>query len=426
MSLLEFFEPTILTIKLLVRFWWLWLAPSLFVIFRGLWLVWRQQLYMSSISWVSLELKMPREIEKSPKAMEQVLAALYPLRNSPGDIVDTYQAGEVTLWWSLEIFSFGGDIHFLMRIPEKHKRIIVSNLYANYPMIEVEEVPDYLDRLPQTFEGLRKTGQDIWGGEVVLKKEDAYPIRTYLQFENLEESMAVDPIAGLMETLSRLDRHENLFFQIVIRPADDAWKKKGEMLIKQLKIEGQKTIVGPLGEFTDRPIRTPGETETLKAIEESLSKPGYETLIRYVYMTHKDRMSGEAKDFARRSIMTALNQYMSQDLNSFERNPKVTTDVKWTYYPWVFVSMRLEARKARIWSALRMRRIPEHHVGHKLLNLSPLHANVGQRTSILNTEELATLFHPPTHIVLTGPLIKRVEAKKMGPSVGLEMFEDKE
>ena len=41
---------------------------------------------------------------------------------------------------------------------------------------------------------------------------------------------------------------------------------------------------------------------------------------------------------------------------------------------------------------------------------------------VLNTEELATIYHPPTYIVLTGPLIKRVEARKTGPPAGLPIY----
>ena len=421
---LDLFGPTTAIFDFLFRFWWIWGAPVSVALFLMVLLAYRQTLYKRSTQWVVLELRMPREIEKSPKAMEQVFAALHPLRNSPNDVVDKYSMGEVTLWWSLEIVSFEGEIHFFMWVPEKNKRIIIANLYGNYPMIEIEEASDYFERFPDSFTGLYEAGYDLWGGEVVLTKDDAYPIRTYLQYENMEESMAIDPIAGLLETLTRVTRGEHLFFQIVVRPADDSWKKRGDELVKKLKEEGSKRITGPLGEYEDRPIRTPGETEILKTIELSLSKPGYETLIRYALVKRKEEMNGIAKDFGRRSIMTALNQYMAQNMNSFMRNPKTTTDVRWTYFPWVLNAQRLEGRKARIWHGLRTRAIPDQMALHKFFNWHLFSSNFKQRTIILSTEELATLYHPPTHIVLTGPILKRVEAKKMGPSSGLPIFEE--
>ncbi|MCH7883427.1 hypothetical protein IIA95_03365, partial [Patescibacteria group bacterium] len=40
--------------------------------------------------------------------------------------------------------------------------------------------------------------------------------------------------------------------------------------------------------------------------------------------------------------------------------------------------------------------------------------------------ELATIFHPPSYLVLTAPFIKRVEAKRLGPPAGLEIFGEEE
>ena len=43
-----------------------------------------------------------------------------------------------------------------------------------------------------------------------------------------------------------------------------------------------------------------------------------------------------------------------------------------------------------------------------------------------STEELATLYHLPSFPVLTAPFIKRVEAKRMGPPAGLQIFGEEE
>jgi hypothetical protein len=40
----------------------------------------------------------------------------------------------------------------------------------------------------------------------------------------------------------------------------------------------------------------------------------------------------------------------------------------------------------------------------------------------MNVEGLATLFHPPTSVVLTAPHIRRVESRKTGPPAGLAIF----
>lgn len=405
----------------LLSFWWIWLAPLSVTLFINTLLAWRQRLFKQKTAWTLLELRMPREVEKSPRAMEQFFTAIHTLRNSPNDFLDKYREGEVTLWFSCEIVSIEGQVRFFIRTPAKHKRILLANFYANYPTIEVHDVTDYLDSLPPTISGLYAQDMDLWGAEVILAKEDAYPIRTYTQFEHIEESMNLDPIAALLEILSRVEKRENLFIQILIRPATDDWKKKGAALVKKLKEEGSKKILNPLGEYTDRPIRTPGETELLKAIELNISKPGFETLIRYVYIAGEDILN---KDFARRSVMAALNQYISLDLNSFRRNPPATTDVKWVYWPHLFSNRRLEIRKHRIYYNYRNRTMPEETTINRILSASFLHFNFGQKVFILNTEELATLFHPPTQAVLTGQLLERVPSKKLGPPLGLPIFSD--
>ena len=43
---------------------------------------------------------------------------------------------------------------------------------------------------------------------------------------------------------------------------------------------------------------------------------------------------------------------------------------------------------------------------------------------MMNTRSLATLFHPPTFLVLTAPHLRRVESKKTGPPAGLAIYGD--
>lgn len=416
------FEPTLRVFGFIFQFWWIWLGPLSITLFLSVFRTYRQNIYKNAIEWTLFEIRMPREIEKSPKAMEQFLATVHGLYNAPNDIGERYWEGQVTLWYSLELVSLQGDIHFYIHTPSKYKKIIQANLYANYPTVEIEQAEDYMDQFPETFSGLQDQGYDLWGSELVLAKEDAYPIRTYLQFENIEEAMALDPIAGLLEVLSSLEPGENIAIQLIIRPTKDDWKIKAEKLVDELKHKGSKTIVGPIGEYTDRPIRTPGETDILKAIEANVAKSGFETIIRYIYMAHQSRIN---PDFGRRAITSAFNQYSAQNLNSFMRNPKITTDVRWPYFPWVLTKQRLLARKRRMFANYRKRVIPETTFISKLLTAHFLHLNMVQRVFVLNTEELATLYHPPTNIVLTGQLLDRVGSKKLGPPSGLPIFQQR-
>ena len=60
----------------------------------------------------------------------------------------------------------------------------------------------------------------------------------------------------------------------------------------------------------------------------------------------------------------------------------------------------------------------------RLITSYVLNWNFASRRSSLNTEEVATLFHPPPVVALTAPHIRRVESRKTGPPAGLPIFGD--
>ncbi|MDA1334972.1 MAG: hypothetical protein O2794_03090 [bacterium] len=422
MPFLELFGPLSEFYGIVLRFWWVWSVPLSVSVFITVWLSYKQNLYKLNIKWSLLELKIPREVDKSPKAMEQFLTALHTLSNQAGDFLDKYQNGEVSKWFSLEVVSLEGDIHLFIRLPEEHKRIVIANLYANYPMIDIEEVEeDYINSFPDTLDNLYHNKFDLWGAEMKLRKEDPLPIRSYLEFENLEDAFALDPIAGLLEVFARCTAGENLMMQILIRPADDKWKERGEKFVEELREKGTVVTKGSDGsEKKERSQKTPGETDLIKAVENNISKPGFETTIRYIYVAKKTIMN---KDFARRSVMASLNQYSSQNLNSFGRNFKTSTDTKWTYFPYFFTKKRVETRKRRMLYNYRKRNMPQESGVSRFISSSPLHFDFTPELFVLNTEELATLYHPPTRIVMTSQLIDRVPSKKVAPPTGLNMYQ---
>ncbi|MBI2053095.1 MAG: hypothetical protein HYT34_02520, partial [Candidatus Ryanbacteria bacterium] len=176
----------------LLRYWWVWLGPVSFSLFISAWLHYRQTLYKKGIGWTILEIKMPREIDKSPKAMDQFFSAIYGLRNAASNLVEKYWDGEVPLWFSMELVSFGGEIHFYIRTPSKHKNVVMSHLYANYPSLDIDETPDYIERFPAHIQELHADGMELWGTELLLVKADAYPVRTYLQFEDILDRFTIN------------------------------------------------------------------------------------------------------------------------------------------------------------------------------------------------------------------------------------------
>lgn len=411
--------------------WWLWGFLFFGYLAQQFWLIYKQEYWRKTeIKWVVLEIRVPRELRKTPKAMEQVFMAIHSIRNNPSSWKEKWVDGEVSMWFSAEIVSFGGEIHFYMVVPDKHKNFVEAALYAQYIDIEVVEVEDYIGRLSPTMEDLKKNGYDLFGNELILAKPDAYPIRSYIDFEAVEEEKTLDPISTLLETLARVKPQETIWIQILFRPKnDDSWKVEGEKLVDKLIKEINKRRGGEPEPATEPsaftvPFYTKGDKEVIEAIERNIAKPGFDALIRYIYVAPK-KIANES--FARRGVYSAFNQYASEAFNKFKHNVKAWTKVGWYYYPWVFPGRRKFARQRRIYQKYRARWMYDDDEAsplEKFLGITPFDWGLGARSAkmVLNTEELATIYHPPTNVVLTAPLLKRVEARKIGPPAGLPIY----
>lgn len=408
-------------------FWPFWIFIVFFFLARSLWLAYAQECFKLAITWTMFELRIPREILRNPRAMEQIFMTIHGVRNSPSNIKEKWWQGEITMWFSCEMVSFGGEIHLYMRVPEKHRNIIETGFYAQYPDVEIKEVnEDYIDRLPPTTMELFAAGYDFFGNELKLAKNDAYPIRTYMDFQETEEEYRLDPIGVLLETIYKCRPQEHLWIQIIIQPVDDSWRRAGEAVVKEIKEKvGRRQLKTSLGEFVVID-RSPGELEVLKAVERNIAKPGFNTIIRYLYIGPKATLD---EGFGRRGIVSAFNQYASAALNKFAHNTKAWTRVSFWYPPHVFPGLRKRARKARIYKDYRTRKIQDETLVGKFARFKFFDWGFAARRygkMVLNVEELATIFHPPMSMVLTGPLIKRVEARRVGPPAGLPIYGEKE
>lgn len=411
-----------------LQIWWLWLFPFLLLAAGSLWLAYVREWYRLHIPWTMFELKIPREILRSPRAMEQVLTSIYALRNAPGNIVEKWWDGEVTEWFSLELASFGGEIRFFMRTPTQHRSMVEAALYSHYPDLELVELApadDYIHRFPRTVDEVLKNHR-LFGSESILARPDVYPIRTYMDFEEAEEDFRLDPIGTLLEVIGKCGSQEELWMQILIRPAGDGWKEEGEKEIEVLKEKSTIRTVSPeFGTFEmTRLFPGFGIAELIKAIDKNIAKPGFDTVIRYLYITAPGAYNS---NFARRGVSSALNQHASKALNEFSYNRSAATHInkyKAPYF-WFFYKQRFLARQKRIYRNYRRRHIYPETLTENALAFHGFHFGIGAWRSsrmVLNTEELATLYHLPTKPVMSSQLIRKVEAHKMGPPMGLAIY----
>lgn len=407
--------------------WWFWSFLIIFFTARAIWRAYIHEYYALSIKWTLIEIKIPREGKRPPRAMEQVFMTMHAVKNSASDFQEEWWDGEMPLWFSCEAVSFGGEVHLYMSVPEVRRRHIEASLYAQYPDVEISVVDDYIGRLPPTITELNDAGYKLFGNELILANKDVYPIMTYLDFEANIEEKELDPVAALLETLSRIKPQEHIWLQILVRPLVDDfitdWHKEGEDEVKAIQERtGKRKMFSPqFGEFVIID-RAPQDVEDMKAISKNIEKPAFDVVIRYIYVAPKDMYTAT---FGRRSILSAFNQYASETFNKFKHNTRAWTISKIWYFPHVFPKRRAKARSIRLYQNFRERNMYPHTAVGTLLKLRAFDWGFRPKRAakmILNVEELATIYHLPTMPVLTGPLIKRVEAKKGGPPAGLPIY----
>src|SRR3989338_3371130 len=391
-------------------FWWIYLPPLFFFAWLASLETYNRLKYLASLEWVLLEIRVPREVNKSPKGMEQIFAALYGIFLGPVRWQDKFFKGKVPDWFSFEMAGTGGEIHFYVRTQTKYRNLVESQIYAQYPDAELVEAEDYLSALPPF---LPSDEYDLWGGEEILSKEDAYPIRTYPEFEEKGTGpdivKRIDPVASLAETIGTLEYKEYISVQLLIRPVADDWIKKGQSVVD--KLMGKKAKVQedwmtkavfsidallPGGspvkkeEKKEHEQLSPGKQEVLKVVEKKFTKLGFESGIRLVYIFPKNMF--HITHLA--AINGAFKQFASPALNSFKLNKNTTPPIRGFLY-----KQKAYRRKAYIYRKLRDR----------LFVKKPI---------ILTTEELATVYHFPDTSVKS-PLLPRVEAKKGEPPARL-------
>ena len=377
---------------------------SLFILWR-VWLYYIRAVYLSKMEWVMLEVKLPKGITKPPLAMELLLNVFY--QTSKGKWFDWYFKGRVRDWFSLETVSLGGAVKFFIRTNKIYKNLIESQIYAQYPQAEIYEVPDYTRYVKYVGKG---SEWEIFGTEFVLSKEDAYPIKTYVDYgldrESTKEEFKTDPMTATLEFLGSINKEEQLWIQILVRAAEDrhrnpdsfmgwgkrSWRDEGKGLIEEITEKSQ-----PKGDKFGRFLTT-DEQDTIKAISRSISKLGFDCGLRAIYLAR----GGSFNPANIKGLMGILRQYGTNNLNGFKLVSERTTSYD---FPWQdYNKIRVTKKKTKLFKAYK-------HRGY-------FYRPFRRKPFILNTEELATVYHFPGDVLQT-PTFGRIESRKVEPPTNL-------
>lgn len=391
-------------IDILIKTSPLWGLFFLVKIFWSLWITYIRADFLSKQEHKLLEIELPKEQIKSPLAMELVLNVLNQI-GGESTFIDKYIKGKIRACFSLELVSIEGVVHFFIWTRKNFVDLIESQIYSQYPTSRVIEVEDYTN-----FLRYNKQSFSLWGCEFKLTKADPYPIKTYIDYgldrEVITEEgykQRIDPMASTIEFLGSLNKGEYMWVQILVRANRKEKNKKGTWFKKTDWREEAEELVNKLMKRDSEKISeehanlTKEEQEVISAIQHGISKPGFDCGIRALYLAQTDKF----RSMNIVGLVGLFKQYNSSILNGF----KPTGGLTIFDYPWQdFRQIRQNKVRRELFDAYRRR--------------SYFHPPYKRKAFVLNSEELATIFHFPDRAVQT-PTFKRIESSRAEPPSNL-------
>ncbi len=261
--------------------------------------------------------------------------------------------------FSFEIVATAGDIRFYIAVPTKLRDLFEKQIHGAYPGADIREVDEY-----NIF---TERGKVAHAG-FKLKSEDFYPIKVF-------RDLPTDPLSSITSALAKMGEGEGAVIQILISPADGLWKKKGRAFISETKKR----------EANPENAKFNVDSKTLELIENKCSKPGFDTTIRVVVSSP----SKEQADMHLNNISTAFAQFSSEQ-NGFTKSK---------YY------------------------FKSGFMLDFIYRFFPMFAYPKKQTSVLTSEELATIYHFPNKTIETPHIFwlnaKRAPAPANMPNSGL-------
>ncbi len=401
------------TVKYMIIIFPLFFPISLIYLFWVMRFRWLKFKYVAEQEPGLIEIRLPKEIQKSPEGMELVFS--FFSQSGAGNFGEAFLDGKSRPWFSCEIVSIGGDVKFFIWMSQKkYKSLIETHLYAQYPGIEIYSV----DPKSDYAHALRYDPKNYSYACTQYKKgqADPYPIKSYIDYrlnENLEPEFQIDPLSSVIEFLGSLNKSENVWIQIMVQKFDKVgWfhgrfnsagrDLKGE--VKKVIDDIRKKSIQDTGDdkMMKFPNPTKGQVAVIGAVERNAAKMPFECMIRSVYVCEKDK--GNSINIG--GMINALRQFSANDMNNFKPKKADVSDLRKDFSRFVpFVKEwndRYTKRyKKSLFHAYQLRSF--FHWPFKHYRGEPF---------VISAEELATLFHFPSGVVSQTPTLKRIESKK--------------
>ncbi|MFY9228396.1 MAG: TraM recognition domain-containing protein [Candidatus Microsaccharimonas sp.] len=281
---------------------------------------------------------------------------------------------------SFEVVAHEGLVHYYAVVPIALIETITQAVAAAYPTARLEEVTERNIFNPAA----RISGTT--GGEFTLKKNFAYPIATFQESKR-------DAARAMLNALSAATKEDGIGIQIMIRPAASGWIKGAVAVAEQIKKDkgikptlGGSSMRGLVAALWKPPESNEAKPEdkqlssleqgTVEAIEEKTRYPAYETLIRVVASSATPGKSQALLG----SVVSAFSLFDSTSNNGFKFTAAKNMEEFVTAYIFRF--------------------FPQ-----------------GVNQNLLNTVELATIFHLPNQgSIPTSQVQRQMDKQVDGPT----------
>ncbi len=304
----------------------------------------------ASLDTTLIQIALPRDNEIKIDAAEQLFSSFASLRKG-GRF--SFLSPQPSL--SFEIVGKPSDIRFYVSTPNKFKDYVEKQINGAYPDAEISEVDEKDSLHPGEVLGndynIFSESSKVAFASLRLKTSDYMPIKVFKDFP-------VDPLSTVTSILAKMTEGEGAAIQVLVSPADSKWKKLGKGYLSKTK----------KGESNPETAKYSADPKELEGIENKIGKAGFETVVRIVVSSS----TMESAEAHLSNIVNGFSQYSG--LNSFTKNKHRNKKMFMKDFIYRYMPVR------------------------------------GQ-TSILTSEELATLYHFPNKAVAT-PHIFWVSSKR--------------
>jgi len=283
------------------------------------------------------------------------------------------------------------DISFYVAVPKYLESVFEKYVQGIYPNAVV-------DKVPQDYTIFEPEGATV-GAYLKLSENPLFPISTY---QNLEK----DPLSLVTNDLSKIGVNEGAAVQVIIRSSQLNLRKKGEKALKKIR-EGKSireavhlAFHGIVMEMIDdlmnppKPNKNQNQNPNLdqfgKPREQGFDQKGYDaiqTKIQKQPFETNIRIMASAQSQSRAEeilahLTSAFSQFSLSAINSLEPKEVQKGELKKLVYDFSF------------------------------RNFNP------KQSCVLNLEELASIYHFPTHYIET-PYIKAAKSVSAPPPTDL-------